>query len=229
MMFLLRWLRVICMLPFTWYDAICCRKESFSTRYSHLHSWCLKALHAFHIQLQVIQKEALPEDEPVFFVSNHQGTVDPLILVAAMSLPFTFVSKSENQRIPILSSWSKTIELIYFDRKDTSSAIHMLRESARYLKRKQNLLIFPEGTRSKGKDMLPFKSGAIKPAYLGKAWIVPVTQVHSYKFNQSIRKKATIKVILDKPIAYEEYCHIDIEELGIQLQNILQRNLDHYT
>lgn len=228
MMFFIRWIHVLGMLPKTWYDALHCRKEEFPLRYAHLRTWCRKALQAFHIQLEVIEEAPLPKEEAIFFVSNHQGTADPLILVAAISTPFTFVSKVENKRIPILSSWSKTIELIYFDRKDTNSAVHMLRESARYLKRKQNLMIFPEGTRSKGREMLPFKGGAIKPAYLGKAWIVPVTQLHSYDFNASIRKKATIKVILGKPIAYEEYRHKDIEEFSKELQEILQHNLDSY-
>lgn len=228
-MFLIRWLHVLAMLPCTWYDALHCRKESFAIRYAHLHRWCLKALHAFHMQVEVIQEAPLPHDEPIFFVSNHQGSGDPLFLVAAIDTPFTFVSKVENKRIPILASWSKTIELIYFDRKDTNSAVHMLRESARYLKRKQNLMIFPEGTRSKGKEMLPFKSGAIKPAYLGKAWIVPVTQVHSYHLNQSIRKQALIKLHIAKAIAYQDYRHKDIDELSIELQSIIQQNLDRYS
>lgn len=227
-MFLIRWLHVVGMLPRSWYDALHCRKENFAKRYEHLHTWCVKALQAFHIELEVIEETPLPKDVPIFFVSNHQGTADPLIIVAAINTPMTFVSKVENQRIPILASWSKTIELIYFDRKDTNSAVHMLRESARYLKRKQNLLIFPEGTRSKGREMLPFKSGAIKPAYLGKACIVPVTQIHSYDFNKSVRKKAKIQVILGKPIPYEEYRHKDMEELSAELQGILQQNLDAY-
>lgn len=219
---IIRILKCLCILPFTWIDALRCRKLDFVIRYQHLQTWCLRILKICKVQLDVIETAPIPKDEVIFYVSNHQGTLDPLMIVAALKTPMTFVSKVENQKIPILSSWSKTIELIYFDRDDSASAIHMLRESARYLKRHRNLLIFPEGTRSKGEKMLPFKEGAIKPAFLGKAVIVPVAQVNVYDGENICKRGGTIRIVLGKPRMHDEYKKMDLETLSLELHNEIQ-------
>lgn len=224
-MYIIRLCVVIAILPVAWVATIRYRKLPFQERYAKIHRWSLRVFHLLHVPLHVTQKAPLPNDVPLFFVSNHQGTFDPLILVAGIQTPMTFVSKKENQRIPFISSFSKTLELIYFDREDTGSAVHMLRESARYLKRKQNLLIFPEGTRSKGKQMLPMKDGAIQPAYLGKAMIVPVTQVNTYDMWTAIRKREEIALVIHEPIPYENYRKIKREELCHQIQQIIEQEL----
>lgn len=222
-MAILRIFIVVLCLPFIWISSVSCRKETFTKRYGIIQAWCRRVLRILHVPLIVDQKAPLPDDTPLFFVSNHQGTFDPLILVAGIPVPMTFVSKKENNKIPVISSISKTLELIYFDRDDTNSAIHMLRESARYLKRKQNLLIFPEGTRSKGRTMLPMKEGAIKPAYLGKAVIVPVTQVNTYDMKTAILHHKAIRLILHEPIPYEIYHSEDINDLCHRIQSIIQQ------
>ena len=57
----------------------------------------------------------------------------------------------------------------------------MLFRSAEYLKSGYNLAIFPEGTRSKGSKMSPFKAGSFKLATMAKATIVPITINGSYQ------------------------------------------------
>lgn len=227
-MIIFRCIMLACLLPFTWISSFACRKADFSIRYKRLRGWCLRVLKVCNINMDVYQLGDVPETEPVFFVSNHQATGDPLIIIAGLPTPFTFVSKIENKKIPILSSWAKSIEMIYFDRGDSNSAIHMLRESARYLKRKRNLLIFPEGTRSMGKEMLPFKAGAIKPAYLGKAWIVPITQINSYSLWELMKKGGTLRMVIGKPIPFEEYKKIGMEELSEQLKETIQKNFKDF-
>lgn len=76
--------------------------------------------------------------------------------------------------MPIFGRWARNIGTIHFDRESREGNVHMLREAARELKQKKNLLVFPEGTRSKGDTMNEFKAGALLPAYLSKATIVPV-------------------------------------------------------
>lgn len=227
-MIVFHWLHLAFMLPFAWISALTCRKQEFAIRYEKLRAYCLKTIHIFRIHFEVIMKDELPCDVPLYFVSNHQGTADPLLIVAALPTPMTFVSKVENDRIPILSSWSKSIELIYFDRDDSKSAIHMLRESARYLKRKRNLLIFPEGTRSKGSEMLPFKSGAIKPAYLGKACIVPIAQINSYEMGKAMKHKGKLRIVVGEPMYFENYKDIELDSLSELLQAKIQVLLTEY-
>lgn len=218
----LKIIKIAWMFPFSWVDAIRCRKLDVAIRYLHMQKWCHRILRACKVTLDVVETAPIPQDVPIFYVSNHQGTLDPLMIVAALKTPMTFVSKVENNKIPVISSWAKSIDMIYFDRDDSNSAIHMLRESARYLKRGQNILIFPEGTRSKGETMLPFKSGAIKPAYLGKAVIVPVAQVNVYDGENVVKRGGTIRIVLGTPRTFEAYKPLELEELSNQLHDEIQ-------
>lgn len=227
-MFILKFMVLALCLPFTWISAIVCRRLPFEKRYAKLTGWCNRVLRISGVNFEVIEEAQLPSDEALFFVSNHQGTGDPLVIVAALRTPMTFVSKIENKKIPILNSWAKSVEMIYFDRNDTNSAIHMLRESARYLKRKRNLLIFPEGTRSQSATMNAFKNGSIKPAFLGKATIVPITQINSYNLWDIMKKGSTLRIVIGTPIPYSEYKGKSVDELGERIQKQLEANLLKY-
>ena len=67
---------------------------------------------------------------------------------------------------------------------------------AERIKKKENCLIFPEGTRSRqGNRLLDFKSGCFKAAVKAKCPIVPVALLDSYKpFDESSIKPATVQV-----------------------------------
>lgn len=61
----------------------------------------------------------------------------------------------------------------------------MLREVTRRLKKGDNILIFPEGTRSKSSKVNEFKQGSTIPAQLSKDKIVPIAIDNSYSFSNS--------------------------------------------
>lgn len=93
--------------------------------------------------------------------------------------PLSFISKIENESIPLLGMWAVNIGTIHFDRETREGNVHMLREVIRALK-KRNLLIFPEGTRSKSDELNEFKDKAFRPAIMAKSIIVPVTLNGAY-------------------------------------------------
>lgn len=225
-MYRFRALNLLWILPISWIDAKRLRKKEFSTRFSYLQKWCRKVFRAFQVHMEIELEEKLPENEPVLFVSNHQSEFDILFLLAALPRPFTFVSKKENSKVPFVSSWSKTLELIFFDRDDQNSAIHMLRESARWLKQGNSLLIFPEGTRSKRKKMLPMHAGSLQPAFMAKACIVPVVLQNSYDYKQLIKNKKTAYMKILKPICFEEYKKLKPEGLKEVLEKRMSEALE---
>src|SRR5690606_21351527 len=117
----------------------------------------------------------------------------------------SFISKEENLKIPVIGAWGKKIEFITFNRTDFEDNVQMLRQSMRFLKDRKSLLVFPEGTRSRGHQMLDFKPGALLPAYGAKVKILPVTLSHSYKMDQFKEKVTEICVTYHDPIDYLDY------------------------
>ena len=106
-------------------------------------------------------------------VSNHLSYLD--ILVFSTSVPCVFVAKKEVRSWPAVG-WIATLAgTIYIDRSRRSAtrsiqpAIHAALGSG------LRLVLFPEGTSSNGKQLLPFRSSLLQPAVADGA---PVTAAH---------------------------------------------------
>ena len=225
-MYIIRSLYLVWLIPRSWLDAVLVRNKPFNERYAHMQKWSKKLLRHFHVTLDVAQAEQLPKDQPILFVCNHQSEFDMLLQMAVIDLPFTFISKKENEKVPYVAAWSKTLEVILFDREDRGSAIHMLREAARRLKGKENLLIFPEGTRSKGGVMHPMQAGSFQPAFMAKACIVPIVLKNSYDYMNVMKHKGSFHIHILKPLYFEEYKPLKAEGVSTLLQERMQCVLD---
>ena len=225
-MYILRSLYLLWLIPRSWIDAFLVRNKPFALRYACMKKWSEKLLSHYRVTLDVQFQEQLPKKQPILFVCNHQSEFDMLLQMAVIDQPFTFISKKENEKVPYVGSWSKTLEVILFDREDRGSAIHMLREAARRLKAKDNLLIFPEGTRSKGGVMHPMQAGSIQPAFMAKACIVPIVLQNSYDYRNVMKHKGTFHIHILKPLYYDDYKPLKTDGVIAQLQETMQRVLD---
>lgn len=180
-------------------------KLDFAGRYEIIHHICSNFYKDLKINTEFSGLENIPKNEAVYYVSNHQGTFDPLLLIAANPNPMTFISKKENLKLPVISDWGQLIEFITFDRENFDQNVTMLRQAMRFLKDGKSVLVFPEGTRAKGQDLLPFKSGALLPAYLSKAKIVCVTQNYGYECDGTKPIQHTLSVHFHPPLLPEDY------------------------
>lgn len=216
-------LKIYCLLPLIWHDSIKYRRHSFEKRYFVLQYWCQRLLKRLGFQLEVQGLENVKNSQTALFVSNHQGILDPALIVATCPVPLSFISKKTNGNIPILSRWICNLEVILFERNQRSSAIQMLREATRTLKQHRNLLIFPEGTRSKSQHRGLFKSGAIQPAYLAKSSIIPITVNGTYCIEKKMPLKGMkLTIYFGQPISFQKYHYMSQQSLT----EILQKKID---
>ena len=209
-MYILRSLYLLWLIPRSWIDAVLVRKKPFAQRYACMKKWSERLLSHYRVTLDVQFQEQLPKDQPILFVCNHQSEFDMLLQMAVLDLPFTFISKKENEKVPYVAAWSKTLEVILFDREDRGSAIHMLREAARRLKAKDN----------------PMQAGSMQPAFMAKACIVPIVLKNSYDYMDVMKHKGTFHIHILKPLYYEDYKPLKAEGVTVQLQEEMQRVLD---
>ena len=119
---------------------------------------------------------------PVIFCANHGSYIDILWLLYV--LPYnvrvnTFTTgKSEVLKSPVLSPFLKNIPFIPVERG--GDVVKALRLSAAALKKGKNLIIFPEGGRSRTGRMKPFKAGIGILMLETNASVVPVKIKGSY-------------------------------------------------
>jgi 1-acyl-sn-glycerol-3-phosphate acyltransferase len=164
-------------------------------------------------------------NETYYLVSNHQGTFDPIFLVAASPISTSFISKEENLKLPVIGSWGRKIEFITFNRNDFEENVQMLRQSMRFLKSKKSLLVFPEGTRSRQQGMLDFKEGAFLPAYGSKVKILPVTLKNSFKMDVFHSNVSEIMITYHDPIEVSDYTKLSYAECAIKVKAIIESAL----
>jgi 1-acyl-sn-glycerol-3-phosphate acyltransferase len=147
--------------------------EAWLTR--QFQRWTGYVLKVFDVDLSMEGTEHLaqPAGRKLIIMSNHQSQLDIPCLAKAADRLIGFVAKRELARFPLLNYWMRQIGCIIIDRADKRGAHEALENAARAMSEKP-LVVFPEGTRSKDGNLLPFKLGGTRLALLAQAVIVPV-------------------------------------------------------
>lgn len=167
--------------------------------------------------------------KPNVIICNHIGSFDVLALAVSIPVPFYFVAKKELEKIPIFGPAWKRAGHIAVDRNDREAAIRQLQAAATKVHREGGVVvIFPEGTRSRTAEMLPFKKGAFMLAIQGGLPIVPAVVTGSDKVFApgfpSIRPQ-DIELFFLPPVLPEGYTHDTADELIAKVRAIMEEAL----
>lgn len=166
----------------------------------------------------------------VLFVSNHEGDFDIPALLAYVNKPFGFISKVEVKKVPVLSSWMEVMNCVFLDRKDRRQAIKTIRQATELLKKGHSMVLFPEGTRSKGGAVGEFKPGGFRMAIDANVPIVPIAIKGTsdvFEKNGNLVRPATIRIVIDKPIKSHILSNQPIKELAEETRNTIVSNLNN--
>ena len=126
------------------------------------------------VKVKLVHPEYAFEHPSCVYVSNHVSNLDAPALF--MVLPrVAFVLKQELERIPLLGYVMGLGGFIYVHRKDRNSRRMAQQEAVARLREGISVIIFPEGTRSRDGQLLPFRPGPFTIAIEAQASIVPVT------------------------------------------------------
>jgi 1-acyl-sn-glycerol-3-phosphate acyltransferase len=110
----------------------------------------------------------------VVFCANHESNVDPPVLFNALHPQLHILYKAELHKFPLMGTLFDIGGFVPIERRDRDKAMAAIQAGARSLQQGHSFLIFPEGTRSRSGELLPFKKGGFIMAIEAQAPIVPV-------------------------------------------------------
>ena len=147
-------------------------------------NWARSMLRFAGVTVEVHGLENL-DGRPCVFVANHQSDWDIPVVLGYLDEPHGIVAKDSLAKIPGIKSWMEFIGCIFIDRSDARKALRTINEAGSRIPEGESILIFPEGTRSKGEEIGDFKNGAFKTAVKYNAPITPVAINGSYKIMEA--------------------------------------------
>ena len=130
------------------------------------------------IERRITGWEALPAEiqegrQPAVFMGNHQSQLDPPYLLGAIPVHAVYIAKKELKWVPFIGWAAAAAGAIFIDRSNRERAVESLHQAALKVRAGRNVVIFPEGTRTRTGELLPFKKGGFNLAMDAGVPVVP--------------------------------------------------------
>lgn len=161
-------------------------------------------LSAAGIPVTMSGRENLAAEGPQIVVSNHASFFDILALLAYLPVHPKFIAKKELFRVPVMGAAMRAAGHVRLDRGNRTQAFSAYEEAAQQMKEKRlTVVVYPEGTRTRTGELLPFKKGAFVFAIGSGAPVVPCYVAGAFDIQPkgSIRvRKTSMHIALGEPI-----------------------------
>ena len=162
---------------------------------------------------------------PYVAVANHESYAD-IFLISHFPWEMKWLSKDTIFRIPVMGWMMRMASDIPIKRGKRESVVSAMAGCRDRLEKKVSVMIFPEGTRAPGEELLPFKDGAFRLAIDNRVPILPIAvsgtrdcmAKHSFRFNPA---RARARVL--EPVPVDGLTLADVPALRDRVREIIDR------
>ena len=190
-------------------------------------AWHYQSLIPFW-RLHLEGRKKIPWKRPVVMVANHRSLVDILALYK-IRRPFKWTSKDENFKLPFIGMVLSLTNSIRIKRESLRSGAQFLSQAETEITKGSSVMLFPEGTRSKTKEMRPFKEGAFLLAKKMKCGVIPIVHTGSEKtFDRGswvLKGKAPIYIRILDEIPVEKVEKLEVKELMMLVREQMEEGI----
>ena len=166
--------------------------------------------------------------KPVIYIANHQDLLDIFLFSQCWPENTIVIGKKSLLWMPFFGTAFWLCGNLLIDRKNKNKAWGLMDKVVNYLTEKQNNILFmPEGTRSRGKGLLPFKQGAFSVAIRAKVDIVPICASSTDLINLNEKHPKTAIVEFLPPINTDQYTETQAQELAEYCHQIMARTIQN--
>lgn len=128
-----------------------------------------------------------PVEGPLLIVSNHVSWLDIVVLSAVA--PVSFVAKKEVASWPFFGSLARLQRTVFVDRERRHATGNSRNDMQARLRAGDILVLFPEGTSSDGRRVLPFKSSFFGAADIDGVLVQPVSIAYRGQRNLPMNRR----------------------------------------
>ena len=146
------------------------RRFDAPQRHAHVRWWSVKMLRTMGIEIHV---EGTLEPGGTLLVANHISWLDITALHAVVPHA-RFVSKADVKSWPLLSQLAHAAGTLYLERERKRDALRVVHLMAGSLAAGETVAVFPEGTTSDGRTLLPFHANLLQAAIATAVRVQPV-------------------------------------------------------
>ena len=95
-----------------------------------------------------------PDIDSGLYVSNHISWLDAVVIANISN--FSFIAKNEVKQWPLIGQFGQMTQTLFIERQNKFSVYRSLPTLEQHLNMNRSILLFPEGTTSRGETVLPF-------------------------------------------------------------------------
>jgi 1-acyl-sn-glycerol-3-phosphate acyltransferase len=154
---------------------VCLFERDGKVGYRIAKAWIAVNLWLSGVRVSVRGRENLDPSRSYVFMSNHRSNTDIIALGWALwEYQLRWVAKKELLKVPVFGWGLKALKNIVIDRTNHAEAVRTYAAAGERMRRGISVIVFPEGTRGLGDELLPFKKGGFLLAIETGTPIVPI-------------------------------------------------------
>lgn len=178
------------------------------------------------IKLEFRYAEGAEEVGSAIYIANHQNNYD-LFTVSGAIMPRTVtVGKKSLVWLPLFGQLYWITGNILIDRANRSKAVGTIGQVVDKIKQnKVSVWMFPEGTRSRGRGLLPFKTGAFHAAIGANVPVVPIVCSSTDHVSLNRWDNGVVIVEVMKPISTDGLTKEDVRSLSSRCHDVMEEKL----
>ncbi len=193
-------------------------------------TWSRLILAISRVRVDIQGLSRLELGRTYIFASNHLSMFDIWAFLGLLPFQFRFVAKASLFRWPFLGWHLKRSGNIPIDRHNPRQAVRSLKEAGEKIRTGVSIVVFPEGMRTRGESVAPFKRGSFLLAQEAELPIVPVTIIGSHRLlprGSMMIRPGRMRMIIHPPVEHADYKDLDlgtlVEKVRTQIVKSYQR------
>jgi 1-acyl-sn-glycerol-3-phosphate acyltransferase len=171
----------------------------------------------------IVKNNPQTNTRPCVYIANHQSNYDLACFGAAFHDRTVCIGKNSIRWIPFFGQLFWLSGSLFINRKNRISAISTIKHvTQRIVNYNISIWLFPEGTRSAGKGLLPFKMGAFHTAIQAQVPLLPIilSSTSHFRLNKINNGYAIIKIL--DPIETTRFDTHNIKQLSRICHNVIK-------